>query len=329
MGNPFIGRKDSVGVGIEAVPGTTVAPQAWQRHLALSLDPNTTVIQNTSAMGRVEEVNDSAVTEQWVDGTINGKVTSNTIGYFMLNMLGIVTPTLHSGETAVWDNLFTIDQGNVPPSLTFARSNPVIARRFGLGTQSDIEFSYKQNDWAQFTSTVMAKAGQTSSETVAFIANEPEFTSKHVTVKLAANVAGLSAASALQLKSLKFKISRKADRFTPMGAIDPVSFDNEDYSVTGSFVLRYTDHTLEDLGMLNTTQALSIDLTNSDVTIGTAAHPQLTFTMPQVRLAPISLDDPLKQALSQTINFSCELNSTLGYLIQGKLVNTQNGYAHA
>lgn len=327
--NPFIGRKDAIGVGIEATPGTTVAPQAFQRQLALTLDPKTTVVSNTSALGVVEGQSDSAVTEQWAEGSVNGPISDLTFGYFLLNLLGSVSPAVHAGETTVYDNTFSVLETGVPPSLTFARANPVASRRFGLGTSSDLEIDAKQNDWAQFTATIMAKAGATSSETVAY-ANEHLFTSKHVAIYIANNVAGLSGSpTELQLKSIKLKLSRKADRFTPLHTADPANFDPEDVMVSGTMVLRYSDSTLEVLGNANTAQAMKIAIVNTDTTVGTSTNPGVVFTLPQVRLAPITLDNNLSQTLSQTINFTGEYNTTAGYMVKAVLTNMQNGYAHA
>jgi hypothetical protein len=323
---PFIGRRESVGFGIEANPGTAVAPQAWQRHLALTLDPVTTVTQNKSAMGRIEDINDSAVTEESAAGSLNGKITDISVGYLLLNMLGSCTATAHPSETTVYDNAFSVLQGT-PPSLTFVRSNPVETNRYALGYQSDFELDVKQQDWAQFTSTIVARIGATSTDTAAY-ATEHEFTSKHVTVKVASNVAGLTGATGLQLKSLKLKIGRKQTSFTPVGTIDPVAFDAESFGVTGSFVLRYTDTTLENIGIANTRQALSIALVNTDVTIGTATNPSLTFVLPQVELDPGKLDNNLDQVLNKTFTFTGELSVSAGNMITATLTNTQNGYAH-
>lgn len=325
---PFIGRRDSIGVGIEATTGTAIAPQSWQRHLKLALDQKTTVAQNTSAMGRQEAVNDSLVTEQWAEGSVNGKVTDLTIGYFLLNIFGGIASALHAGETIVYDNTFTVNQSALPPTLTFGRVNPVVTRRYAMGTLTDFELDVSTGGWATFTSTVVTKAGTSAADTVAFVA-ENEFTSKHTVVKVATNVAGLAGATALALKTVKLKITRKADRFVPFGAIDPTAFDVNAWTFSGELVLRYTDTTLEALALANTRQALSIALTNTDTTIGSAANPALTFTAPKARLTPITLDDTLDQPLSQTIAFNCELDTAAGYALQAVLTNTQNGYVHA
>lgn len=328
MSNPFIGRREKVGLGIETTPGTVVAPQGWQKQMSVTLDPKTTVAQDSSGMGVVEDISDSAVTEQWAEGKLDGLVTDLMIGYPLANIFGVVAAALHSSETTVYDNTFTTAETTLPPSLTIARVNPVRSRRFGLGMLSDFEVDIKQNDFIGFTGSISTKAGSSSSETVAF-AVENKFTSKHAHLKFAANLAGLGAATEAQIKSMKLKITRKNERFTPIGAIDPVSFDPNAWSVTGSIVARYTDTTLEDIALLNTSQAMSLSIINTDVTIGTSANPSLVFTAPQVRLDPQTLDNNLDKTLSQTFNFTCEFNSTAAYMLKAVLTNMQNGYAHA
>ena len=329
MSNAFIGRRDIIGVALEATAGTGVAPQSWQRQLSLTLDQKTTVAENTSAMGRVENINDSAVTEEWAEGSINGKITDQTIGYFLANMFGTVSAATHAGESIVYDNTFSVNQSNVPNTLTFARWNPVVVRRYALGMLTDFEVDVKVGGWAQFTSTLVAKSGATSSDTVSLNNTENEFTSKHAVVKIATNTAGLSGATALALKSFKLKISRKADRFTPFGVIDPTEFNTGSWGVTGEMVLRYTDTTVEALALANTRQAMSLALTNTDVTIGSTTNPSLTFTAPKVRLTPITLDNSLDQILNQTVQFTCEMDTTAGSMLTAVLTNIQNGYVHA
>lgn len=327
---PFIGRRDAIGVGLEATAGTDVAPQAWQRHLKLNLDQKTTRAENKSAIYRIEDISDSAVTEEWAEGSINGKITDLTHGYFLANMFGTNAATLHPGETIVYDNTFSVNQSNTVPTLTFARVNPNAgSKRYAFGNISDYELDVKAGDWAQFTAKINSNVGATASDTAAYVTTENEFTSKHVVVKNASTISGLTGATALQVKSLKLSIARKWDRFTPLGQIDPAAWDSESFGVTGELVLRYTDTTLEGLGLANTLQAMSIALTNTDTTIGSATHPSLTFTMPQVRFMPITLDDNLDKVINQTVKFTAEFNTANSYMIQAVLTNLQNGYAHA
>lgn len=322
MGNPFIGRRESVGLGKEATPGTSVAPTYWQRHLSLTMDPKTTVAQNTSAMGVEEDINDSVVTEQWAEGSLNGKAYDLTHGLVLLNLFGSESVALHASETLVSDHTFTKNNSSVTPPLTLTRVNPVVTRRYALAYQTDYELTVTQGDFAMFTSSIVSRIGASGSDTAAYVA-ENAFTSKHLITKLATNLAGISGATASDIKSIKLKITRKRDRYTPMGAIDPTSFDPNEWSVTGEIVSRYTDTVLEAIANANTPQALSIALSNTDVTIGTSAHPGLVYTMPKIRLTPQNLDNNLNQVLNQTFPYTAELDATSGYMINAVLTNTR------
>lgn len=328
-GNVYIGQQEQVGFGIEATPGTAVAAQAWQQQTKFELDYKTTKAENKSGLGRVEDINGSAVTEEYADGSLSGIVEDIPIGYLLLNMLGSCSAALHGTETAVWDNTFTVLQSERPPSITFTRINPNYTRWYSMGTQSDLEFSCKQGEYAMFDSTVLAKVGTTATATAAYAATPNLFTSKHVTVKYASTVTGLTSATALQPISFKLKITRKSTPFTPLGVLDPISFDPEDFGVTGEIVLRYADTTEEGIALANTIEALQIAMVDTDVTIGTAANPALTFTMPQTRFTPIKVDTNLDKPLTQTIPFTAELDQTAGYMVQAVLTDTQDNYVAA
>lgn len=322
----YIGRRESVGIGKEATPGTSVAPATWLKQVKFTLDQKTTVAQDKSGMGIVEDINDSAVTEQWAQGSLNAHLTDLGIGYFLENMLGSCSAALKGGETTVYNNTFSVLETAQPPTLTFARNNPNYEGRYALGTLTDLQFDGNVGGWVDYTASLLSKVRATSTDTVSYPSSVNKFTSKHVVIKYASTVSGLTGATALNIKNFKLKLSRKADRFTPMGSIDPISFDPESFGVTGQLVLRFEDDTIEPIALANTMQALQISIINTDVTIGSSSHPSLVFTMPQVRFAPITLDNNLDKTINQTINFTAEYNTTSGYMIQPVLTDTQNGY---
>lgn len=317
----FIGRRESIGIGKESTPGTSVAPSFWQPHLSLKLKRDTDVAQNLSAMGVEDEVNDSVVVDQWAEGPLDGKITDITFGLLLLNMFGSESSAVK--ETTAYNHTFTKNNASVPPYLTFCRVSPVATRRYALGCQTDLQIEASQRGFVTFTSGITSKTGATASDTPAYT-DENEFSSKHVHVKIASNTAGLSGATDLDLKSVKLKIEHKRDRHTPLGVIDPTAFDPLEWKVTGEVVLRYTDTTIEDLGAANTRQAMSISLINNDVTIGASSNPSLVFTMPKVKFSPIDLDDNLNQVINQTVPFVAELDQIAGYTIQAVLTNTRN-----
>lgn len=322
-----IGRRIAVGFGIEATPGTSVVPTTWQRLLNPDFHDVPTFIDNTSGLGRVEDSDDQALVKQMASGKLEGKLTDLSAGYILGNIFGAWSSALHSGETTVYDHTFTVAQTTTPATaLTIVRKDATENKRYTLGTFGDCEFSCTAGDWAKFSGSVMSKLGVTGTDTPAFVA-ENEWTSKHITVKLATNVAGLGAASAISCISFKMKIDRKPEDYTPMGAIDPLSFDTGAWTVTGELVLRYDAATYHDMIFANTQKALLIQLLNTDVTLGSAANPTLAFTAPKARLNTWDLTSDLDKPVDQTLGFKLNLDTATGYMLQAVLSNTKATYA--
>lgn len=325
MGN-FIGRRVAVGVGVESARGTAVAPAFWVRHLSLDFSRKTKTIQNNSAMNRMEAVNDSALVQQWADGKLEGKIGDLSIGYLLANIFGAApTSALHAGETTVYDHTFAIGQSNTPPTLTFARVDPNTDRRHAFGTLKSLELDATAGDWIKVNADLLADKGTTATDTVAFVA-ENEFTSKHITVKMAANQAGIGAATAIKASDLKLKIDRKAEPYYAFNGVDPANFFVGAYEITGEITLTYDDATYENLHYNNTQQYLQITIANTDVAIGSTSNPTLVINAPKARVEDWSMSNDLDKVIEQTLSFYMEFDIASGMAIQAILTNTKTNY---
>lgn len=323
--NEFIGRRVSVGFGIESTYGTAVAPTQFMKQTKLDLQRKTTLVENNSAMGRNEAINDSAIVEESAEGTLEGKVYDTSIGFLLYNIFGTkVTTTNVDASTNVKDHTFTVANTNVAKSLTVTRIDPLSTRRHAMATLTGMDITSDQGKWVMVSAPIKALVGATGSDTAAYTA-ENAFTSKHVTVKLASSVGGLGAATAVAGKHLKLSFKRDATPYYPHGAIDAVAFNTDAFSVTGEVTLRYTDTTNEANWFSNAIQAMSITLKNTDVTIGTSANPTLVFTGPRVRLNTFDMSSDLDNIVEQTVGFQFQLDATAGYEIQAVLSSLWTG----
>lgn len=329
MADEYIARRESVGLGIEATAGTAVAPQVFVRHLTNSFQRQATKLENTSAMGRVEGINDSATSKVWSEGSLEGKVADVSVGYLLTNILGSAVTTDHADTDAtVKTHTFDVEQSNVPNYLTVAVTNPVESRRHALAVIDELEIKSEAGEWVTFEAGIKAKDGVTSADTAAYVA-ETEFTGKDTTVKLAANIAGLSGATALDISSITLTLERKSEPYFPLGSTAPSAMNTGAFRATGEFVVRYTTTDHETDWIDNTKQALSIEFKNTAVTIGDAANPSLTFTAPQVSLTTFEKSDDLDEVVTATVGFACELSTTDAYALRAALVNTQPSYVAA
>lgn len=321
----FIGRKKAVGFGVETTRGTAVAPTVWFKHLSLDFYRKTKTIQDESAINRMERVNDSALVQAWAEGKIEGKVGDLSIGYLLANILGNKAVAAHSTETIVFDHTFTINQTNTPPTNTIAVVNDNTSRRHSFGTLKNLEISGSDSDWVKITADAIATQGATSTETVLY-ATENEFTGKHVTVKMAANLAGIGAALPIKAKQFKVKIDRKAAAYWGFAGLDPSDIYVSSYDLTGELVLVYDATTYEDLHFANAIQYLQISIVNTDITIGTSANPSLIISAPRARIEDWGMSDDLDKVIEQTLSFYMELDRTSGVALQMVLTNTKTNY---
>jgi hypothetical protein len=326
MSGNFIGRRVAVGVGVETVRGTAVAPAYWIRHLSLDFSQKAKKIQNVSAMNRMEEVNGAALTEQWADGKLEGKVGDFSIGYLLLNMFGSVSSAAEIAPNALaFDHTFTIAQTNTPPTMTIVRTDANSNRRHAFGTLKNLEINCGVGEYVKVNGELVALKGTTGIDTVAFI-QENEFTSKHISAKIAADLASIPGATDIKASNLKLKIDRKAEPYFAFNSTDPANVFVGSYAISGEITLTYDDTVYEDLFTTNATKYMQIAITNTDVVLATSANPKLVFNIPQARISDWGMSNDLDKVIEQTVSFTAEFNVTASAAITAVLTNVKTNY---
>lgn len=314
-----IGRREAIALGIEGTPGTAVAPQICLRWLDNGVQTKVNVIENESAIGVVDQISDSEITSRWVEGKIGGKVTAHGIGFLHTGFFG--SPSTGAAVSGVYPHTFSMSQSSKPaPALTITRSNALETVRHAYGVVDTLEISAEQDDWVMFSSAIKARVGSTTTFTPAFTA-ETEFTSKHITVKMAANVAGLTGATAISAKSVKLQMERESEAFNPLGTSDTPEFDRGAFTISGELVVRYTDTQYEADFLANTIKALEIKLSNG--------NDALTYTCPQVRVRELERSTDRDDIITQTLSLKAEYNPAAGKSITALLNNTRATYQAA
>lgn len=322
-----IGRDVKIGLASEAARGTTTAAQFWIPHLASDFVSRYERIDNESAMGVMEKTNDSELIKRWAEGSLEGKVAADSIGVILLAGFGAVTTTDNvDTNAAVKDHTFNISSDNTGETLTFVRKHDFNDERYGMATIDSLEIMAEESDWVKFNIGFLSKdltVGGTN--TPAYSTTEAEFTSKHVVVAHAANVAGLASPTNLTVKSVKLNISRNAELYFAHGSVEPNDITSGEVEITGELVLRYDDDTLRDYAAADTKRALRISIVNTDVTIGASARPGLVITMPKVSF-DWSLNQDIASQMEQTVAFTAHLSASDAYAIRAVLTNTVASY---
>jgi len=130
------------------------------------------------------------------------------------------------------------------------------------------------------------------------------------------------------LKSLKLSIDETVEDQEVLGNVAPADFLNKEFKVEGSLEAIWqneTDFKTAALATPNVGQALLIDLKNTDVTIGTAANPELKITLDQVFFTEFSRPIKIKDLVYSTVKFRATYSLTNSEMIKILLTNTVSG----
>ena len=322
--NSHIGRKVAVGVAIEGDRGTAeAAAQHWVKHMKADFYDRQDTIENESAMGVDEKINDSEVASKWADGSIEGKITVDSFGTILSGMFGSPTTT---EEGAGYKHVFEFS--DTLGSLTLFRKSKVNDKKFAKVTLSSLEIEAKAKEWVMFSSEATALKGVAASSTPAY-AEEAEFSGKNVVVKIATTEAGLAAADRILLKSVKSTTDRDVEPYFGLGNEAPDEIDAQTIETGGEFVLRYGDEDFETMWKNNAKVWMSITMTNTAVDLGSGLNPSLTIIYPKVSIRELKLSDDLDKIVDQTLNFTAEYSVDEGKAISVELVNGVETYVAA
>ena len=113
-----IGRKFSVGIGKESSRGTAVSASFWLPKMAATVDDKINSIVDGSSVGVIEDAQGQDIATTYSQGTIEGRITDISFGLWFLAALGTETSqSAHSGESAVYDHVFNVNESVPHKSL--------------------------------------------------------------------------------------------------------------------------------------------------------------------------------------------------------------------
>ena len=325
----FTYRQTFVGLGKETTRGTLANATMWYKWLTRDYRDRNQKVENSSAVGTLDGRDGTAIVQEWSAGKIGGKVTDKGFGLLMVLTFGADPTSVAkiAPNTSVFDHTWSLMANTVlgrSGTLYLKDSNKDI--RFGLVICKTVEITIVADDYVKWEAELVGKKSAATTSTPA-LADENEFVPRHVTLKIAANTAGLSGATRIPVKSFKLKLDRKTEPyFDTNGNNDPSDIFAQEYMIEGEFTMRYSDDTYRTLWQANTERAMSINVTNTDVTIGTSANPGFVFTMPSVFFEDWEEDGDRSKITEQTIKFKAYYSIAAGKTIDCVVTNLQTSY---
>ncbi len=321
----YSGRLVNLGIAKEATRGTFVAPTYLVPRVGLTFDDKIVQARSEAGLGVLADSEEAFVTTKYAQGDLDGEVRDKSFGLFLLAMLGSVSTAGPTDST--YTHSFSVSNANQHQSLAFLVSDSNTSEAYKLVMLDSLGITAELDQVVKYSASFMAKKGNNTTASQASLVAENKFTKKHVAVKIASALSGLTAATALSIKSLSLNINKNLVLDDVLGTAEPEDILNQSLSIEGEITLSYEDETYKNLMRDGTARAMEIKLVNSDVFAGGSTNPALTLRFPNVDFFDWSPDYALDSIAQQTVSFKMSyLNTGTEIISTCELVNAVTEY---
>ncbi len=324
-----IGRMIQFGIAKETARGTANAAAdywlPWSEH---SIDEKDARVPIDTAIGVIEDGNGETIAKQWAEASVKAPVDDTILPLFLISLLGTNTPAANSDPSGiVYNNTITVAQTPIHQSLSLYSNDDLstVDYKYALGVCTSFELDYMVGKFVEFIAKLKCKKGATATNTPASTTIN-RFLGHHMTFKIAANLAGLTAASAVTIRGAKLLIQNNIEDDHNLGSLAPTDFVNKQFKITGEFELCWVDETYKTIAIAGTSKALRFDLINTDVTIGTSANPELRIDLANAIFGQPTRAIKLNDMVIQTIPFTAYYSTGDSKMVTILATNLKNGY---
>lgn len=304
----IIGKDIEVGVAAEATRGTAESTaDHWVKKVTANIIPRTQKVVDDSTLGVIEDSQGARVVRQWFEGELAGVLHADAFGYLLYNLYGTVSSSNVVGS--VYSHDFSLQQSIEHPTLSiFRKDGSVNQDVFGGGMLSTLEVSASTEDYVRFTANFMAKSTTSNSDTPSY-STEYDFIGRDITVKVASSEAGLSGATALNLKTLNVRYDVGATADYVFGSKNPNDIYNTTMGIEVEFTKNYDDTTFEDLYNADTYNYMQISIVG-EADIGSTNYPTITWVLNKVQVQDWSRSGDAGSLVEETVTLKAFYNAS-------------------
>lgn len=313
MSNEFIGKQIEVGISKEASRGVAESTcSRWLKKVKADLMVKAEKIIDDSTRGRLEGGEGARIVKTWVEGTLEGIVHADAIGFLLYNIYGASTDT---GSTGNYSHAMTLAQSIVHSTFTlFSHDGAVKKQKFNGGMVNKLEISASVDDYVRFKAEITAIDTASSALTPSYLA-ESDFIGKDITIKVADTEAGLAGATAVKVKNATIKMDTGMIRDHVFGALTPDNLYNSNLNFQLSITLNHSDTTFLDLYKAETYKYVSVAIKGS-------GNPALTFVLNKAQVVEWAKTGDADKLVTEEVTFQAFYNATDSCQTKCTLVNS-------
>lgn len=315
----FVGRRGSLGIAVESVRGTPVAPTYWIPYVTMSFKDSISSAREEQGLGVVADSDSFYVTLRMGEGEVESQLYDNGLGYILYSLLGAAPVTTGSNP---YTHTFTNSQTNQQPSLSLYWLDPDRALMFPLAVVESLNVSVEPSGIVNWTVAFKSKASRDWTRlSPSYTALGNKFLHQHVALKLASSVAGLGAATPISLKNLDLTINRNTIFDEVIGTVEPEDVLGQQLTVEGTVNLNLEDDTFRRYMLDGTYRAMGLNLLRS-------SSSSLALVFPRVDFNEWSPDFTLNEIAKQEVNFKANYDTanSLDIISSSVLINTKTSY---
>lgn len=325
----FIGRLVDVGLARESSRGTGVVPSFWVPKVSFTVEDKVTKANTRAGYGVIGyEGNQALPALKWAQGDLECPIYDINFGLILYALFGTLNT---SGPTnGVYTHTLTIANTNQHQSLTIGVKEGGISTSmlFRLAMIDKLEMTIVPDQVVTIKVSFLSKRSADWTISAASYTAQNKFIGRHLTFKIASLTSGLGAATQSSVKKLTLRFDKRVKVDHVLGTADPEDILNQAMSIEGDLELNLEDKSWRTLMTAGTYNAIRIDLTNTDVTIGSGSgNPQFTLDLSRCHFEAWESNRPNDEISSQKLTFKALYDITNGNIVNScTLKNTQSSY---
>lgn len=304
-----IGRRNTLGIAIEDIPGTPLEPTHYIPYLECSLQERHTPIAETQAKGvRDAEGNMSVVGKKWGAGKIDVVLDPTTIPYWLALALGAISSAPDGGG---YKHTITVNPDSAPLTATIWRDRGVGEVHFPYSVVDNIELSFA-DDVGKVSAEIISQYPADQART-ATVEDLEYFTFRNATVS--------TGAGEIKVRELTLKIENGAEPIFAPGSNNVDRIGLKGFRVSGNFKLLLEDEVQLDAFTGLAKQALTITFTGD-------GGETIEITIPQFRIDNWTEDAGIDDLVHEGIDFVAEYDTGTNSTISAEVVNDVEEYTN-
>lgn len=317
----YVSRRASLGIAKEATRGTPVAPTIWIPYADISFDDKIEQARHEAGYANIADSEQAHVVKKYAEGSVKAELYDKALGAILMAVFG-AAPSSSAGPTN-YTHTFTLQENNQHQSLSLYIQDPNGTTMFPMTMVDKFEFDVKPDALVEYSIDFRARGGQDwGTQTPAFTSLGNKFLHQHFELKLADTIAGLAAASPINVRSFKITISKALMDWDDVSTVVASDILNRQFSVEGEIELAYSDRVYRNYMLNETYKSMQIKLVRD------ATTSILTMQLPRVDFSSWEPNKKLDDIATQKIDFKANYDvvNSLQQISTCTLINQQSSY---